>query len=507
MTENIVEIGSKHVHDVQDINKNLIEKTLRMRCLAYLSHVKSNLLVETISDMNASRKELARLSSTLQERTQEAEKQKQIIEEKSRELEKSNRSLEIERNLLKLKVEERIKLEKQATEILNRSQKMDALGKLSGGIAHDYNNMLNIIIGYAEMLELALKDQPKLSGYAHEILHASQRGAKLTKKLLDISRKNITEASSVNINHLILEMKQVLEKTLTARITFTLELDDNLWDIWIDSNDLEDALLNMTINAMHAIDGVGQLSIRTLNQTLNTLDAHVLQLNKGDYVQVCVTDTGCGMDDTSKQRIFEPFYTTKGEKGTGLGLSQVYGFVERSGGAIKVYSEIDKGTSFVFYFPRHQKNMAAENANNDIAAKTLRGDETILVVDDELALLDMSSEIVRQKGYRVLSANTAAQAIDLLKKEKVDLLLSDIVMPEMDGYQLAAFVQTNYPETKIQLVSGFSDNRHENMIDEGLYQDLIYKPYNSQELLKKIRALLDDGKKTPKARETPGLLE
>ena len=494
MTENIVQTGSQYVSDVQGINKNLMEKTLRMRCLAYLSQVKSQLLVETIYDMNASRQELAKLSKSLRERTEEAERQRQIIEQQSRELEKQNKSLEIERQLLELKVEERDAKEKQAREILLRTQKMESLGKLTGGVAHDYNNILNIISGYAELLNVDLNTDPKLSKYVHAIQHASERGSKLTRKLLDISRKKTTEARKLNINELLREMQQLIEKTLTARIELKLELEENLWDVWLDSSDMEDALINMSINAMHAMEGPGRLTIGTSNQSLNALDAHVLQVDEGDFVVLRITDTGRGMDQATRDRIFEPFYTTKGENGTGLGLSQVYGFIDRSGGAIKVYSEIDKGSSFVIYFPRclQEENEETEQQTEKNEA-SLYGEESILIVDDETALLDMCSEILRNKGYRIFCASNTEQAIELLAQEKIDLMLSDIVMPGKDGYQLADYVLEKYPHIKIQLVSGFSDNRHQNMTNSELHENIIYKPYNSHDLLSRIRSLLDQG--------------
>ncbi len=242
---------------------------------------------------------------------------------------------------------------RQAEEGLRRSQKMDALGKLTGGIAHDFNNMLGIILGYADLLQEALSDQPKLKKYAHEIHHASERGAKLTKKLLAFTRQKISEADMLNLNTLLQDEKHLLEKTLTARIKLVLILAENLWPVWLDSNDLEDAILNMSINAMHAIDGNGQITLQTSNEQINVTDAKLLDLEPGDYVLLNITDTGGGMNDATKEIIFDPFYSTKGENGTGLGLSQVYGFMQRSNGEIKVYSELGHGTQFALYFPRY----------------------------------------------------------------------------------------------------------------------------------------------------------
>ena len=284
----------------------------------------------------------------------------------------------------------------------------------------------------------------------------------------------------------------MLEKTLTARIQLMFNLADDLWPIWVDGGDLEDAIINISINAMHAIESNGQLTVRTYNEQVSAPDAELLDLDAGDYVVLSITDTGCGMDETTKEKIFDPFYSTKGEQGTGLGLSQVYGFVERSGGTIKVYSELGKGTRFVLYFPRYQESDRDEQSEQYQHVTDIRGNESILVVDDEPALLDLNCEALSQQNYNVFCAESAKQALDILEHESIDLLLSDVIMPEMDGYQLASIVQEKYPAIKIQLVSGFSDDRHLNRVDDSLHQTLLRKPLNSKKLLQRIRMLLDD---------------
>lgn len=381
---------------------------------------------------------------------------------------------------------------KQQEEQLRRSQKMEALGKLTGGIAHDYNNMLGVVIGYAEILEDMLEQQPNLAKYAHEIHHAGKRGAKLTKKLLDFSGQKSADATVININKLLEHQHLMLEKTLTARIKLVIELEENIWPIWLDSGDIEDAILNISINAMHAIKGNGQLTIQTRNQQVNTYNAKLLQLEPGDYVLLDIIDTGCGIDEIIKEKIFDPFYTTKGELGTGLGLSQVYGFIERSNGAIKVYSELNQGTRFTLYFPRYFGNTEKQFSSVTNNIMNVAGNETILVVDDELALLNLTSEILSQQGYNIIKTNNSRDALEILKNKSIDLLLSDIIMPDMDGYELAATVQKKYPTVKIQLASGFSDDRHLHNLDETLHKNLLHKPYQAQTLLKRIRKLLDE---------------
>lgn len=387
-------------------------------------------------------------------------------------------------------ISDRIKQEEQ----LRHAQKMDALGKLTGGIAHDYNNMLGVVLGYAELLQYELSNQPKLAGYVDEIHHASERGAQLTKKLLAFSRKKSSnsDVEILNINDVLLGMQQMLEKTLTARIKLVFELADDLWSVWLDGGDFEDAIINMVINAMHAIEGNGVLTIRSRNLQITTMDVPLLDLRPGGYVLLSITDTGCGMDLDTKEKIFDPFFSTKGKSGSGLGLSQVYGFVERSDGAIRVYSELGQGTRLNLYFPHYTGGESgACESQAPRAIDAAGGGETLLLVDDEPALLDVTSKILNQRGYHTHCAKSGQQALEILETESVDLLLSDVIMPEMDGYQLAALVQEKHPEVKIQLASGFSDDRHVQMIDGTLHQNLLHKPYSSQALLKRIRELLD----------------
>jgi len=373
-----------------------------------------------------------------------------------------------------------------------QTQKMDALGKLTGGIAHDFNNMLAIILGYSELLETELADQPELNTFAEAIRRASERGAKLTNRLLAFSRKKSSDAEVHNINTILRDEQDMLQRTLTSRIELTFELDDELWPVFIDAADLEDAIINVSINAMHAIDGNGRLTISTRNIRIEATESDSTRLSPGDYVLLSITDTGSGMSEEVKKKIFDPFYTTKGEQGNGLGLSQVYGFIERSHGAIHVYSEVRHGTQLMLYFPRYYgDDLLADDIHNDADLEVYSGSETVLVVDDEPALVNLASEILRNKGYTVFTASSGNEALTILGNESVDVMLSDVVMPEMDGYQLAQIVQQQYPAVKIQLASGFSDNRHKDTISHSLHENLLQKPYDSRTLLKKIRGLIN----------------
>jgi len=385
-----------------------------------------------------------------------------------------------------------ITITKQQEQQIRRSQKMDALGKLTGGIAHDYNNMLGVILGYSELLISVLPHQTEKINYVKTIIHAAKRSVKLTSKLMAFSRLKKNDAEKLSLNNLIKNQQHMLEKTLTVRIKLTLDLDKNLWPIKVDIGDLEDAILNICINAMHAIPENGSLTIQTQNNTIEKNNISPIELQLGDYVRLDIIDTGCGMNEETLNKIFDPFYSTKGDLGTGLGLSQVYGFIERSHGAIKVYSELGHGSRFSLYFPRLLEKINDTSNKKTDSEKNIEGTETILVVDDEPELLNLCSTMLQQYGYKTFTADNAFQALAILKKESVDLMLSDVIMPDTDGFKLANAVQKKYPKIKIQLISGFSDNRHVNSSDKSLNDNLIHKPYNSQVLLTRIRELLDN---------------
>ncbi len=381
---------------------------------------------------------------------------------------------------------------KQQQEILQRSQKMDALGKLTGGIAHDYNNMLGVILGYCDLLEPALMAQAKQLNFLKQIRHAGERGTKLTQKLLSYSRQKPADADVVNINQLLLAQQEMLAKTLTARIQLTMQLNAAQDSIKVNLGDLEDCILNLCINAMHAMEDMGRLTLKTQTINLDAKNAVVLNIPEGQYVVLTIEDTGVGMSEEIKSRIFDPFFSTKGDKGTGLGLSQVYGFMERSRGAIKVFSELGHGATFSLYFPVYTKNNLTSNPGNSQASlDTVTGTETILVVDDEIALLELTKEILLQQGYQVLCADNASDAIELLGRHAIALVLSDVIMPDMNGYQLARWIQQHHPHIHIQLISGFDDETVSSATDKILNAQRLSKPVKAELLLSRIRKLLD----------------
>ncbi len=382
---------------------------------------------------------------------------------------------------------------RQTDEMLARSQKMDALGKLTSGIAHDYSNMLGVIMGYAELLEEALdEDNEKLRKYAKQIYRAGQRSYKLTQKLLTFSRKDTNQGKKVNVNTILLEQLYMLEKTLTVRINVEFNLEDDLWPVYLEASELEDAILNLSINASHAMDNGGNLVFATKNRVVEQREAQLLQILAGDYITLSITDNGAGMSDDVKNKIFEPFFTTKGDAGTGLGLSQVYGFMKASEGTIDVYSELGLGTCFTLYIPKYKDRKQLETVAIKNESSNESGSERILIVDDEPGLVGLASDILSQQGYDVITSESAMEALEVLKTEKVELILSDVIMPEMDGFQFAAEVRKQYPQIKIQLASGFHNSHYTNLVDNDLQLKLLKKPYNSQTLLKKVRDLLDE---------------
>lgn len=377
-----------------------------------------------------------------------------------------------------------------AEEHSKRSQKMNALGKLVGGIAHDYNNMLGVILGYAELLEMKCKGLKGTENYISEILRAGERGRQLTRKMLAFSKSESSNPTICNVNKALHDLKDMLAKSLTASINLEYNLGENAWPLWIDINEMEDAILNLCLNAKDAMTDVGTLTISTENVYLNREEAKLLGLTVNDYLKLSLLDTGCGIDDETKTHIFDPFFSTKGDAGNGLGLSQVFGFMERSGGTITFDTKPGEGTQFNLYFPRYHIEHHVKKTFDKPNSPQLIGNENILVVDDEPALRELAKEILNHFGYHVLTACSGKDALDKLATQSVDLMLSDVIMPNMDGFQLAREVSKHYPQIKIQLTSGFSDDKYTGS-DQHLKENLLQKPYSAIELLSSIRLLLD----------------
>ena len=412
---------------------------------------------------------------------------KPVIEE---ELIARVRNLINSQNALEREIDFRAHLNSEET--LRQTLKMEALGKLTAGIAHDYNNMLSVVIGYAKLLKANIKDQPKLLSYVEQIEKSGDNGVKLTNKLMSFIRTDSKLSQTVNINDLISEYRPLLEKLLTASIHLSINMDKHLWNVFIDPSDFENALLNMSINAKHAMGASGSLTITTDNLNLITTVADKLGLPSGDYVRLTIVDTGSGMDKETIAKIFDPFYSTKGDEGTGLGLSQVYGFVERANGVIKVESTLGAGTLFKLYFPRTEEKVSKivnEIKNNKVSPQG-KG-ESILVVDDEIVLSELTAEILRNNGYHVKTADNATEAIDACKHKKFDLIITDIIMPGMNGLDLAKKIKMEYPDIKIITVSGYNDKKIKTDIDYTLINAHLDKPISTNILLDEIETLLN----------------
>ena len=373
--------------------------------------------------------------------------------------------------------------------------KMEAIGKLTGGIAHDFNNLLGIITGYTDLLSNLLYGEEKEQQYLKEIDHALNRGAQLTKKLLYLSKKRPLETTIVNLNDVIHGMENVLSCAMTPLIDIKFDLDDRVNLVTIDPHFLEDSVLNLCINAKHAMNNHGTLSIKT-EATVNVGRELALQhrVKEGLYSLLIISDDGSGMSDAVQARIFDPFYSNKGDMGTGLGLSQVHSFMQQSKGFIQVDSELGKGSIFSLYFPLNTEPTIDQEGSavilDDVDEQSVHSRETILLVDDEEMLLDTAYESLSQNGYYVIATTSPIEALEIIKSQDISLLVSDVIMPNMDGYELADEAKAINPELKVQLVSGFT-NRADEQNTHALSQSVLNKPYKLSTLLERVRNILD----------------
>jgi PAS domain S-box-containing protein len=389
-------------------------------------------------------------------------------------------------------VTERRALEHQ----LRQSQKMEAVGRLAGGIAHDFNNLLMVISGYSEFLLERLGAEPQLRGPAQEIASAAERASSLTRQLLAFSRKQMLAPRIVNLNDVATENIKMLTRMIGEDIDLVMVPSPNLWPVRADAGQIEQVIMNLAVNARDAMPSGGKLTIETSNVTLDEDYARVhAPLPPGDYVMVAISDTGNGMDNETQSHIFEPFFTTKGTKGTGLGLSTVYGIVKQSGGYIWVRSELGRGTTFKIYLPRVAAT--GETATHAAAPIEYRkvepGTETILLVEDEANLRYLARQYLEKQGYKVIEAADGAVAMQIaVAHEKViHLLLTDVIMPGMNGRELAQRICEIRPNVKVLYMSGYTENviGHNGMLDAGVR--LLQKPFNLRDLKSKVREVLD----------------
>jgi signal transduction histidine kinase/CheY-like chemotaxis protein len=384
--------------------------------------------------------------------------------------------------------------EREKEEQLRQSQKMEAIGKLAGGVAHDFNNLLTAITGYSDLSLRRLEAGHPLRRNLEEIKKAGERAATLTRQLLAFSRKQMLQPKVLDLNAVIVDMFKLLQRLIGEDIDLLSSLNPSLGQVKADPGQLQQVLMNLCVNARDAMPQGGKLTIKTSNIYVDGEYAkrHV-SVQPGEYVLLSISDTGCGMDARTQERVFEPFFTTKEQgKGTGLGLSTVYGIVKQSGGNIWVYSEVERGTSFKIYLPRFDKPIetVVEKRTEEVSS---RGSETVLLVEDEEMVRNMTSEALRESGYRVLEARDTNHALTLCQnfEEEIHLMLSDVVMPVMSGRVLAEAVAPLRPGMRVLYMSGYTDDHivHHGVLEEGM--NFIEKPFTADLLAKKVRDVLD----------------
>ncbi len=386
--------------------------------------------------------------------------------------------------------EEKEKLEAQ----LQQAQKMESVGRLAGGVAHDFNNMLGVILGHTEMaLEQVDPTQP-LHADLEEIRKAAERSASLTRQLLAFARKQTATPRLLDLNQTVEGMLTMLERLIGEDVHLTWRPKADLWPVKVDPSQIDQILTNLCVNARDAIADVGKITIETGNSVID--EAYCADhpgIVAGEYVLLAVTDDGCGMDKETQSHLFEPFFTTKGiGKGTGLGLATVYGIAKQNNGFINFYSEPGHGARFTIYLPRHA-GRTAQGRDQEAEGPSLRGQETILLVEDEPSILKMTTMMLERQGYAVLAASTPGEAIRLAREHtgEIHLLMTDVVMPEMNGRDLARRMLSLYPNLKRLFASGYTADviAHQGVLDEGVH--FIQKPFSRKSLAAKVREALD----------------
>ena len=377
---------------------------------------------------------------------------------------------------------------------LRQAQKMETVGQLAGGVAHDFNNMLQVILSYVEMSLSKVEAGLPLHKYLLEVRRAAQRSAEITGQLLAFARKQTVSPKVVDLNDAVAGTLKMIQRLMGEDIDLKWMPGHDLWKVKIDPAQLDQILANLAVNARDAIGGVGKLTMETANVSLDEAycAAHVGFL-PGEYSLLAVSDDGCGMDKETLSHLFEPFFTTKGlGKGTGLGLATVYGIVKQNNGFINVYSEPGEGSTFRVYLPRTEGAPGAD-AQGVEAVTPRGGTETVLVVEDEAAILQMARMSLEQLGYTVLSAGSPEEGLRASEEHAgpIQLLITDVVMPQMNGRQLAERLGAARPGLKCLYMSGFTADviAHRGVLEEGL--SFIAKPFSLTVLAEKVREVLD----------------
>ena len=390
-----------------------------------------------------------------------------------------------------LDITEHDRLEKQFLQ----SQKMEAVGRLAGGVAHDFNNLMTVIIGYSEILLMNPTLDNKNRYYIEQIKSSGDSAASLTQQLLAFSRKQILQPKVVNLNKLAADIKKMLTGIIGEDIELFTTFEPELGMIRADPAQIEQVIVNLGVNARDAMPGGGKLTIETKNVYLDgAYCASHASMREGWYIMLAVSDTGQGMDEETKKHIFEPFFTTKEKgKGTGLGLATVYGIVKQNGGHIWIYSELNEGTTFKVYFPRID-NTDKEGDPGGMKNNLVGGHETILLVDDEEVVRNMIATTLKTFGYTVLQAESGEEALQIYEQSSekpIHLMITDVVMPGMSGYELVKQLSKKIPDIKVLYISGYTDNTivHHGMLNKGLH--FLQKPFTPNVLAEKVREVLD----------------
>ena len=425
------------------------------------------------------------VKALIEAQEQAAERLEALVAERTQELEKANEDL-------KCQMIERERVEAS----LRQSQKMEAVGQLTGGLAHDFNNLLTGISGSLELTRARLS-QGKADSVDHYITTAQEavkRAAALTHRLLAFSRRQALEPKPTNVNRLVTGMEELIRRTVGPAIHVEVVGAGGLWSTLVDSNQLENALLNLCLNARDAMPQGGRLTIETANRWLDARGARDLDIAPGQYISLCVTDTGTGMEADVAAHAFDPFFTTKPlGQGTGLGLSMIYGFARQSGGQIRIYSEVGKGTTMCLYLPRHDDDPNFNDAADFPEASESLGDgEVVLVIDDEPSIRMLITDVLSDTGYSVLEASDGPAGLRVLQSAaRIDLLITDVGLPGgMNGRQVADAARSLRPDLRVLFITGYAENAlmGNGHLEKGMH--VLAKPFEVERLAIKIRELV-----------------
>ena len=438
---------------------------------------------------------LARVSESQRELEQKVQERTAQLEEANRQLESLSESHALKRSLAEKERTDALAALRDTERQLLQSQKLEAVGRLAGGISHDFNNLLTVILGYSDITKRNLSEKDPLQRNVDEIIKASERAASLTRQLLAFSRKQVMQPKVFDLTTVVNDLEKMLRRMIGEDIELWVNSANDLGNIKADPVQLEQVIMNLVINARDAMPKGGKLSIETANVYLDeSYSREHVSVTPGDYVMLAISDTGTGMDEATRQHIFEPFFTTKEQgKGTGLGLSMVYGIVKQSGGNIWVYSEAGRGTTFKLYFPR--VTAAAEDYKR--VANMLEvpgGTETILLVEDADLVRTLARQVLETAGYRVFEAESADAAIRICESingDRIHLLLTDVVMPGMSGNEMSRILLMKQPGMPVLYMSGYTDDAivQHGVLEAGI--NFLQKPFTPVALALKVREVLD----------------